>query len=190
MVPLYAAFLMTTAPVVPVFTPFHTLLMLCPPASVSRTVQPLSVDDTAFVTVTFAWNPVPQLLINWYAAVQAPDCRPPVGGVVGDVVLGGAVGAVLVGGGVVDGVVDGDVLGGVVVGGFVAGTPPSGATARPVCGEIIVDIRAYAVRVRYPGRTRTARTVPAILMCIDVSGRADGRRGRAVPPIRPQPNSR
>jgi len=40
--PLYGAFRTLIAPLVPLFTPFQRLVMLCPPASVMRTVQPLT----------------------------------------------------------------------------------------------------------------------------------------------------
>jgi hypothetical protein len=61
-VPLYAAFLTVTAPLVPLFTPFQRLTMDCPLGRVMCTVQPLSVDDPALVTVTPALKPPCQLL--------------------------------------------------------------------------------------------------------------------------------
>ena len=53
-VPLYAALFTVIAPLVPLFTPLHRLLMLCPLASVRPTVQALSVDDPLLATVTLA----------------------------------------------------------------------------------------------------------------------------------------
>lgn len=60
--PLNEAFLTLTAPLVPLFTPFHRLLMVCPLGSVRPTVQPLIADDPLLATVTFAWKPPVQLL--------------------------------------------------------------------------------------------------------------------------------
>jgi hypothetical protein len=51
-----------TAPLVPVFTPLHRLVMVCPLASVMRTVQPFSAAVPLLRTVTSAWNPPLQLL--------------------------------------------------------------------------------------------------------------------------------
>ena len=71
-VPLYAAFFTLTVPLLPVAEPFHRLLMLCPLARTIATVQPLSVDDPLFSTVTSAWNPLLQLLTSLYVALHAP----------------------------------------------------------------------------------------------------------------------
>lgn len=60
--PLYGSFLTVIAPVVPLFTPFHRLLMVCPLASVSFTVQLLIADEPA-VTVTLPLKPPVQLLL-------------------------------------------------------------------------------------------------------------------------------
>jgi hypothetical protein len=79
-VALYAAFLTVIAPLDPVFDPFQRLEMLCPAASVIRTVQPLSVDAPVFRTVTSAWYPPDQLLVTVYAAAHP---LPPGGGVEG-----------------------------------------------------------------------------------------------------------
>lgn len=51
--PLYEAFFTVIAPVVPLFTPFHRLVMVCPLARVSFTVQLLIADEPA-VTLTLA----------------------------------------------------------------------------------------------------------------------------------------
>src|SRR3954465_480048 len=98
------------APLVPVFTPPHRLLMLCPPARVRCTVQPLIAAAPLLCTVTVAWKPLPQLLTNWYVAVQPPG--PPVGGAdVGGAEVGGAD-------------VGGADVGGADVGGAEVGVPP------------------------------------------------------------------
>nr|WP_246507333.1 hypothetical protein [Actinocrinis puniceicyclus] len=54
-VPLYAAFLTLIDPLLPLFTPLHRLLMLCPLARVMCTVQPFSVDEPLLATTTLAW---------------------------------------------------------------------------------------------------------------------------------------
>lgn len=54
-VPLYEAFFTVTAPLVPVFVPFHSWVMVCPLARVRPTVQPLIVDPPLLATVTVAW---------------------------------------------------------------------------------------------------------------------------------------
>ena len=63
-VPLEEAFLTVIAPLVPVFTPFHRLLMVWPLARVIFTVQPLTVDEPLFLTFTLALKPPCQLLVT------------------------------------------------------------------------------------------------------------------------------
>jgi hypothetical protein len=107
--PLYGAFVTLTVPLVPVFTPFQRLLMVCPPASVSRTVQPLIAEAPA-CTVTSPWNPPPQLVTVRYVALHAPAGGVLAGGDDGGVVTGGEDGGVVTGGddgGVVTGGDDG-----------------------------------------------------------------------------------
>jgi hypothetical protein len=54
MVPLYEAFFTVIAPLVPLFTALHRLLMLCPFASVRLTVHSLSDGEPTSATVTLA----------------------------------------------------------------------------------------------------------------------------------------
>lgn len=61
-VPLYAAFFTVIAPLVPLFVPFHSWVIVWPLASVRGTVQLLIVDDPLLATVTVAWKPPVQLL--------------------------------------------------------------------------------------------------------------------------------
>src|SRR5690349_15829247 len=80
--------------------PFQTLAMVCPPASVSRTVQPLRVAAPLLATVTSPWKPPLHTLAVRNVAVQAPGCSG-TGGVLGGV-FGGVLGGVLVPGTVVE----------------------------------------------------------------------------------------
>src|SRR5689334_7891618 len=103
--------------------------MDCPLASVRCTVQPLMAADPA-LTVTVTWKPVPQLLMIWYVAPQAPAGPPVVGG---GLVVGGAV----VGGRVVGGAVVG---GAVVGGGFVVGGGLVPLYATPVASALSTEV--------------------------------------------------
>ena len=47
-----------------VSVPFHSWVMLCPLASVHRTVQPWVADPPAF-TVTWPWNPPDHEFVVW-----------------------------------------------------------------------------------------------------------------------------
>src|SRR5262245_17833096 len=63
-------FTVTLLPLV-VSTPLHSWVMLCPLASVHRTVHPLIAADPA-LTVTSAWKPGTHWLMIRYVAEQAP----------------------------------------------------------------------------------------------------------------------